>query len=85
MIRIRLLLSGLMVFSGGVLVESAVAGNELEHKEAKLLWPCGASLLPCRLPGETAVPSLPYWRAHLPDRPIRASHTPVFPNRKTRK
>ncbi len=84
MIRIRLLLSGLLVLAATTLAESAVAGNESEPVGAKILWPCGATLLPCRLPRQATLPSLPYWRGHLADRPIRASYRPVFPNRKTR-
>ena len=82
MIRIKLLLSSLLVFASAVLADSAWAASESEP--ASMLWPCGASLLPCRLPRATAVTSLPYWRIDQPNRPIRASYTPAFSNRKTR-
>lgn len=73
-----------LVFSALIFSGAATAGNESNPTATKLLWPCGASLLPCRLPGDATVPSLPYWRSHVSDRPMRAVHRPVFSNRKTR-
>jgi hypothetical protein len=79
MIRIRLLVYSFCILSG-----TAWAQNEAESTPAKPLWPCGASLLPCKLPGEAARPTLPYWRGNVIDRPMRASYTPAFPKRITR-
>ena len=84
MIRIRLLLSSLAVLASAALADSALAAGESEALATKPLWPCGASLLPCRLPRATPVMTLPYWRIGQPNRPIRASYTPAFPSRKTR-
>jgi hypothetical protein len=84
MIRISWLFSGLLTVGGAILADSAFAANEPEPTATNRLWPCGASLLPCRLPRTTPVMTLPYWRIDQPNRPIRASYTPAFSNRKTR-
>lgn len=79
MIGIRLLLSSALLFGG-----SALAANESPPTTARPLWPCGASLLPCHSLGESSVPAMPYWRGTAADRPIRVSHTRVFPMRNYR-
>ena len=80
MVRIRLLLSSFLIVAGAVQAEGVT-----ETVSVTTLWPCGVTLLPCRLPVAASAPSFPYWRGHLANRAIRASYTPVFPNRKTRK
>jgi hypothetical protein len=84
MIRISWLFSGLLTLSSAILADSAFAANEAESMVTNRLWPCGASLLPCRMPRATPVMTLPYWRIDQPNRPIRAAYTPAFSNRKTR-
>jgi hypothetical protein len=81
--QIRLLLCTILTL-GCAFSKPVVAGNGIEPLRGQLLWPCGVSLLPCRSHSEMTSAPLPYWRGQLADRPVRASHIPVFPTRQSR-
>ncbi len=58
---------------------SAMARDRSETAARNTFWSCGASLLPCRIPGEGRINTLPYWLGSAPAGPIRATYTPAFP------
>ena len=79
MIKIRELITSVLLINGVLAGDTAIARDRAEAAAGKTLWPCGPSLLPCRTHGEGVINTLPYWRASASTRPIRAAYTPAFP------
>lgn len=53
--------------------------------DAKLLWHCGATLLPCRAPVSALNKASFIRAANVAYSPLRASYAPVFPASKTKR
>ena len=79
MMKINKLFLSIGLIGGVLAADSAMARDRSDATVSKTFWPCGASLLPCRLYGEGRVNTLPYWRGNAPIEPIRATYTPAFP------
>lgn len=78
MIRINELFVKIGLICAVLAVDSAMARDRSEAAARNTFWSCGASLLPCRIPGESRINTLPYWRGNAPTGPIRATYTPAF-------
>lgn len=79
MIRINELFVKIGLVCAVLAADSAMARDRSETAARNTFWSCGASLLPCRIPGESRINTLPYWRGNAPAGPIRATYTPAFP------
>ena len=79
MIRINELFVRIGLVCAVLAADSATARDRSEAAARNNFWSCGASLLPCRIPGEDRINTLPYWRGNAPTGPIRATYTPAFP------
>ena len=79
MIRINELFVRIGLVCAFLAADSAMARDYSEAAARNTFWSCGASLLPCRIPGEDRINTLPYWRGNAPTGPIRATYTPAFP------
>ena len=78
MIRINELFVKIGFVCAVLAAASAMARDRSETAARNTFWSCGASLLPCRIPGESRINTLPYWRGNAPTGPIRATYTPAF-------
>ena len=78
MIRISELFVKIGLVCAVLAADSAMALDRSETAARNTFWSCGASLLPCRIPGEGRINTLPYWRGNAPAGPIRATYTPAF-------
>lgn len=78
MIRINELFVRIGLVCAVLSAASAMARDRSEAAARNTFWSCGASLLPCRIPGESRINTLPYWRGNAPTGPIRATYTPAF-------
>ncbi len=78
MIRINELFVRIGLVCAVLAAASAMARDRSETAARNTFWSCGASLLPCRIPGESRINTLPYWRGNAPTGPIRATYTPAF-------
>ncbi len=78
MIRINELFVKIGLVCAVLAAASAMARDRSETAARNTFWSCGASLLPCRIPGESRINTLPYWRGNAPTGPIRATYTPAF-------
>ena len=78
----KIWLAGFIALTG----VAANAGAAQDYPtDAKLLWRCGATLLPCRAP-VSASSNAAYIRvANVAYSPLRASYAPVFPVSKTKR
>ena len=78
MIRINELFVKIGLVCAVLAADSAMAQDRSKTATHNNFWSYDASLLPCRIPSEDKINTLPYWRGNAPAGPIRATYTPAF-------